>query len=396
MARRGRGEGSVIQVHGKAYDCPEPIAVPNPETGAAEMVRPKHRCTGPWRATLDLGSAGGKRRRVTVQRPTKRELMEARDELLARLHVGISPAVITVEEWLDRWMQTAQIKPTTKQGYESKIKTWLIPYLGSIRLQALTSLDVRALVDVMDDADRAPATIRQAIAILKRALTIAERDRLIAHNPAKHVELPKGPRNPHAILTPEQARAVIDHATEADERARLMVALMVGLRQGEALGLRWSDVDLHAGVIRVHQTANWIGGRWVRQDTAKTEGSTRDVRMAAALSEALLIHRGDSWSELAPVFDAGDGEPTKPWVDHDIWKSACRRAGVPEVPLHGARGTLETMLIHAGVTITDSAAMLGHDPLTAQRHYAHATQASQTALAAQVETLLGGPPALEP
>lgn len=395
MARRGRGEGAIAQLHGARWGCPEPIAVPNPETGTAAMVRPKHRCTGPWRATVDLGSAGGKRRRVTVQRPTKRELMEARDELLADIGGGIEPSRITVGEWLDTWMETATLKPYTRRGYEGLIRNHLKPALGRIPLRKLLATDVRLMVVEMQGRELSAQTISNARTVLRRALTIAVRDRLITHNPATHVELPKVETTPHAILTPEQARAVIDHATEAGERARLMVALMAGLRQGEALGLRWSDVDLEAGLMWVTRTMARVKGEWV-EGTPKSRRSTREIRMAAALTHALLIHRGDSWEPDAFVFPGKDGDPVMPKVDHDIWKSACRRAGVPEVPLHGARGTLETMLIHAGVTMTDSAAMLGHDPVTAARHYARATQASQAALAAQVETLLGGPPALEP
>ena len=394
MARRGRGEGSIIQVHGPTWDCPEPVEEAT-EDGQAHMVRPKHRCTGPWRATLDLGSLDGKRRRVTVQRPTKREVLDAMDELRADRTTGVVPTQVTVSEWLDVWIDTARLKPYTARGYKGLIANHIKPALGARKLQLLTAVDVRAMIRAMEDKGLAAATIRQAHSVLRRALTIAERDRIIKHNPARHVELPAADGKPHAILTPEQARAVIDHATDPGERARLMVALMAGLRQGEALGLRWSDVDLDAGLMWVTRTMARVKGEWV-EGTPKSRRSTREIRMAAALTTALLIHRGDMWKPDDYVFPGKDGDPVMPKVDHDLWKGACRRAGVPEVPLHGARGTLETMLIHAGVTMTDSAAMLGHDPVTAARHYARATQASQAALAAQVETLLGGPPALEP
>lgn len=390
MSRRGRGEGSITQLHGDRWGCP----VPDDETGE----RPRHRCTGPWRATVDLGSVAGKRRRRTVQRPTKRELLEARDELLAELGEGIDTSNLTVGEWLDMWMQTAQLKPYTRRGYEGIIRNHLKPMLGRHQLRKLTAPDVRVLVLELQAAGLSAQTISNIRTVLRRALNIAVRDRLISHNPATHVELPKVTLQPHAILTPEQARAVIDHATDPRERARLMVALMAGVRQSEALALQWRDIDLDGAQLVVRRTVARVHGEWIiQEDTAKSARSLRVVPLAAALVEALLLYRGDDWEPDAWVFPSlrVPSEPMMPWDDHDAWKAACRRAGVPEVPLHGARGTLETMLIHAGVTMTDSAAMLGHDPITAARHYARATAASQQALAARVDDLLGGPPAIE-
>lgn len=394
MARRGRGEGSIIQVHGPTWDCPEPVEEAT-EDGQAHMVRPKHRCIGPWRATLDLGSLDGKRRRVTVQRPTKREVLGAMDELRADRTTGVVPTQVTVSEWLDVWIDTARLKPYTARGYRGLIANHIKPALGARKLQLLTAVDVRAMIRAMEDKGLAAATIRQAHSVLRRALTIAERDRIIKHNPARHVELPAADGKPHAILTPEQARAVIDCTEDMAERARHMVSLMAGLRQGEALALRWGDLNLDAGRMHVSHTVARVGGQWIEQESTKSRRSTRTIHMAPALTETLRLVRGGARDDEF-LFPGRPGEPVMPRADHEMWRAACRRAGVPEVPLHGARGTLETMLIHAGVTMTDSAAMLGHDPVTAARHYARATQASQAALAAQVETLLGGPPALEP
>ncbi|MGJ6980038.1 tyrosine-type recombinase/integrase [Aestuariimicrobium soli] len=343
---------------------------------------------------------GGVRERTTRQAPTKRELLLIRAEVLEQMGAGVEPSTITVSEWLDRWMQTAELKATTRSGYESHITHSIKPHVGRIRLQKLTSTDVREMILALrtepspktrgtdHPAPLSAASIRQAHAILRRALTVAERDRLITHNPARHIELPKNRAEPHAILTREQAMAVIDCTADLDERVRIMLALMVGLRQGEALGLRWGDLDLEAGTLTVREAASRVRGEWV-MDEPKSRRSKRTIPLPAALLDTLrLLRMGQS----EQTYVVGGGEtPVMPRADHSAWKAACRRAGVPEVPLHGARGTLETMLIHAGVTITDSAAMLGHDPLTAQRHYAHATEQSRRALADRIGGLYGAP-----
>lgn len=399
--RRGRGEGSIAQVHGAKWGCPEPVESVG-DDGEVVRTRPRHRCTGPWRAQIDLGRTGGKRRRVSVERPTKAELLVAREELLGTLGQGVNPSKVTVSEWLDVWMRTAELKPYTRRGYESVIRVHIKPRLGDRPLQRLVTADVRDMVADLKALGLKPQTIQNVLTPLKRALTVAERDRMVSRNVASHVEVPSSVVNPHAILTPDQALLVLNSTRDTSERARLMIALMGGLRQSEALALRWRDVELvpqvedghilrWAGWVHVTATVARVGKKWV-WTTPKSARSRRSAPMAAALAETLAALRPENADRDALVFPNPDrpDEPVMPWDDHRAWKAACRRAGVPEVPLHGARGTLETMLIHNGVTMTDSAAMLGHDPLTAARHYARATQASQAALAARVDELLGG------
>lgn len=388
----------MIQVHGKRWGCPDPQ--PDVETG--RNVRPKHRCNGPWRLTIDLGMSSGKRKRLTVERSTKYAVLAERDRLIAERGSGIEPDRITVGEWLDTWIKAAELKPYTLRGYEGYIRNWLKPHLGDVRLQKLSSTHIRAMVAAMTEAGKSPATIRQCKAILGRALTVAERDRLVTRNVAKHVETPKVRSTPHAILAPEQATAVINAASDAQQQARLVLALMVGLRQGEALGLRWGDVTLcapdaehQAGVIVVSRSVAFVKGEVVEQ-TTKSSNSDRTIHIGAAATTALRRWRGEQWDEAAWVFPGSGEDPLAPWVDFDNWQDACRRAGVPVVPLHGARGTLETTLILAGVPVTDSAAMLGHDQVTALRHYARVTAASQQALAGRVDELFSGATSVEP
>ncbi|GLZ15861.1 site-specific integrase [Actinomadura sp. NBRC 104425] len=162
----------------------------------------------------------------------------------------------TVAEWMRTWLDTIAARKvdesTMRTTYRPKVEQWIIPGLGQHRLDRLHPDHLDAFYVSLADAGLAPNTVLQIHRILSRALKVATQREIIARNPATLVDAPQAEETETETLTAAQARTVLTIAGEQRNGTRWSVALALGLRQGEALGLRWRYVDLERGVIRVH------------------------------------------------------------------------------------------------------------------------------------------------
>lgn len=343
--RRTRGEGSIFQ-----------------------------RKDGMWVGRLDLGLVGGKRVRPQVTAHTLKELRPKFAELKARTEVGVITSNDPLSSWLDYWLDTIidrDLKPRTAIGYRGYVETWLRPNLGARKLKDVKPEHIRALHQIMRDAGKSDTTIRQAHMILRRALNDALLERKIAHNPAVNVKAPKAVRGGHGVLSRDEARSMLDLLTAYGEdgewgvTSRYLVALLLGLRQGEALGLRWSDVDLTPGaesisLERTIQRRPKVGLVVAPLKTKDAVGEGRTVPLLPSVAHALARHR-----ETAPDGYVWGGEkPTDPRRDWGVWKGLLWSAGSADHPLHAARATTASILGEANVPLKTIAEILGHSQIT--------------------------------
>ena len=322
----------------------------------------------------------GRRRRFVRKGMTLREVQVKAKELRRTLDAGVMPTHDTVGEWLAYWrghIAGPKLKASTLAGYDSKLERYIVPKLGEKRLSRLTSDDVRELHEWMADKGLAPATIRQAHAILSAALKVAEDEGKIVRNPCRSraAQPPTVTPHPHPILSAADAAKVLAAVKDIPQlRARVAVAILTGLRQGEALALKWDDV--HEGdarpTLRVRQSMARKRGGGLVVGTPKSRRSAREVPLDGLVTDAL-----SKWREVSGgagyVFasPAGAGILRDPRRDSLDWSMALEMAGVDHVPLHGARGTLATILMARGVPDRVIADMLGHDVMVDQKHYQH-------------------------
>ncbi len=358
-----QGEGSVYQRHTK--DCPQ--------------QRGTKTCACPWVAALDFGS-GANRLRKTRYAATKRDAYRKLDELKLTRSAGVIPSNATLTQWLDYWLATlatSDLKPSTITYYKTYVAQWLKPTIGSVRLSKLGPEHVRMLHQAM--AKKSPTTIRNAHAVLRRALRLALVERRVSVNWAKEVGGPAAADNPHPILTLAEAGNVFVKATrDARELARAHVAILCGLRQGEALALRWEDV--RADEIRVDWSAARVDGKRIRQ-RPKTERSRRRVPLAPAAHLSLEAWRTESGG-TGYVFHGHDGPESIEDAsrDHKAWKALLTDAKVPQIPLHGARGTCATLLMSQGFAERVIADYLGQaDVRVLMEHYLHSNDEERRA-----------------
>lgn len=329
---------------------------------------------GRWVGVIDLGWVGGKRVRRTVTAATKRELAPKFKALKAKVESGVIGDDATVAEWLDYWLTDVapqSVRPRTLQGYRGYVETWLKPHLGKRKLSTLRPDHIRALHKVMAQAGKSDATRRQAHMILQRALRVAMHDGRLLSNPAERMERPPVGKGKHAEHSTSEAKAMIQYAIGSENvglTVRLMLAYLAGLRQGEALALRWEDVDLDAQqVAHVHCSVARIKGQGLVVGPVKSDASDRYVPLVEPLVIALREWRAQVGGR-GYVF--GDDHPVNPRADWQLWKDTIAAAGVTDVPLHGARATCASLLAELGCSERLVADVLGHAQVaTTQRHY---------------------------
>lgn len=339
------------------------------------------RADGRWLGVVDLGWIGGKRRRRTVSASTLRELRPKMRALQESIELGVLPSDATVAQWLDHWLDhiaAKEVRPRTLDSYRSSVERWVVPVVGKVRLDRLKPDQIRAIDAAMVAAGKGAGTRRQAYAVLHRALNAAVMDRRIASSPMVPVKAPPPSRLTHGVLSREETMALLDllAAYAADGMwalaSRWLAALLAGLRQGEALGLRWEDVDLTPGaeVAYVVRTVQRQPKRGLVEAPTKS-GKPRPVPLVGPLAEALRQHRatapeGYVWQGYRA------GNPRDPRRDWGEWKMMLWSADVADHPLHAARATTASVLSEAGVPLKTIAEVLGHAQIsTSWAHYVH-------------------------
>lgn len=335
-SRRGRGEGSITQ-----------------------------RADGYWVGVIDLGWHNGRHIRKTASGTTKKILMAKFKKLQDEISKGGGLTEdVNVEEWLNHWLETIaseRVRERTLQGYKSYVDIWLIPYLGKYRLNKLNEDHIRALYRMMKDEGKSDATRRQAHAILRRSLVVAMREGRITRNPAANIDAPKVSTNHRLPLTLDQAKRVLANLDGDPLAARWVAALLLGLRQGEALGLKWEDVDLFAGTIKIRRELLRITGKGLVETPPKSATSIRTIPLPDLMNYALenIKERGEY------VFYGIAKDPKQDWK---AWKELLVKSGVCEpdtaygdMPeLASARTTTATLLRDLGTDVTVIRDILGH------------------------------------
>ena len=362
--RRAYGEGSIDRFHNHPT-CPPVV----------DGVRAAHTCKGSYRARA-MVTVAGKRVRKTVYGSTRAEVVTKLKKLHAAEQNGTllaSRDTATVEAWLRTWYAAAtpKLKSNTQRAYLSRIDRYLVPHLGKHRLDRLTPQHVTAMYDALRAQGLAEGTLRQCHAVLHRALRVAMRQGKLVVNVADMIDPPTTAQQPRKALTLDEAWAVL---RTAGENPRPWVALLCGLRQGEAMGLRWCDVVLDGPDVYlvVNRAMHTRADGTIGYDTPKTRSSARMVPLptpvAARLAVARAQHLAAGGTDQDRVFLHGyRHNPLK--RDYNDWCALLKAAGVDHRPLHAARNTTAHLLEDAGVAPRVVAEILGHTSLVMTYRY---------------------------
>jgi integrase len=382
---------------------------------------------GRWHGRVTVGiKDDGTPDRRHVSRKTRPEVTKLVRELEKQRDGGTvrKPGQAwTVKMWLTHWIENIapiSVTENTIAGYEVAVRVHLIPGLGAHRLIMLEPEHLERFYKKMQASGSKPATAHQAHRTLRVALGEAVRRGHLTVNVAKIAKAPRLEEEEIEPYSVEEVQRLLLAAGKRRNAARWVIALALGLRQGEVLGLQWSDIDLNAGVIRVRRGrlrpkyAHGCGGECghkpgycrlrtqIRRETkdTKSRAGKRTIGLPDELVKLLRQHRevqarerADArqlWTEKGYVFTSPTGEPLIPNTDYHHWKELLREAGVRDARLHDARHTASTVLLLLGVPERIVMAIMGWSSASMAKRYQHVTDPLLHDTAQRVQGALWG------
>jgi integrase len=338
---------------------------------------------------------------------TKTAAEDYLNEIVAKVAAGswAPDRPLTVEALLrEHWLPAQELRnlrPTTVAQYRNAADHWLIPYIGARRVKALTPADVTRLVSALKTgrglSDR---SVQVAVGVLKAACGWATNTGLLGRNPTAAVRLPRAARPHLHAWSVDEARSFL--ATTADDRLAFAWALLLtrGLRRGELCGLRWSDVDLDARVLRITHTRVVVDGHTV-ESAPKTSAGRRSIPLDDRLVALLAKHKSHQATEQKAAEDAymddgyllADelGHPAHPDSFSRRFDNLVTKSQLPRLTIHGLRHTAATLMLADGVPTKVVTELLGHSsPTVTLGIYAHVLPGmAEDAGAALSKSLLG-------
>lgn len=368
-----------------------------------------------WSVVIDLGrdETGRRVRKWHSGYRTKKDAERARIELLSRLDQGtyvppskMSIGAFLVQEWLPA--KRATIKETTFASYEMHVTKHIVPRIGGVPLLSVSAGHLNAFyADLLADGRRngagglSPATVERIHATIHKALADAVRWGRLARNPADRADPPKESTAEMSVWTPEQLGTFLDSVRTDRLFAAWLMAAMTGMRRGELLGLKWSDLDLEAGTVSVRQIRTVAKYRVVTF-TPKTEKGRRTIALDPHTVAALRSYRVAQKEErvlLGPdyansddlVFTKPNGSAIHPERFSAWFTQRCRKSGLPRVRLHDVRHSYVTALLAEGVPLKVVSQRVGHaSPMVTMTIYQHVLPGDDRAAAAlEARAILG-------
>ena len=347
---------------------------------------------GRWVASLTHYDALGRKIRSSKYAKTKTEARVLLREMRTRAgeSLAVADSTETFATFLDRWLEVtlpaSSRRPSTQEFYASLLRNHVIPQLGSIRLRDLTPLRIEGLMLELQRGQGRPKPLAQntrrgVYDALANALDTAVREQLIARNPARQIDRPVKARSQGQTFSPDQVKALIDAAEQhTDSRVRRYAPLVTlvaytGVRIGEALALRWQDLDLKRGEMRIAATV--VSSKregLTRQEFPKTASGVRVVPILPAVARALSQQRvqqarerliaGEAWADLDLVFSNQIGGLIDRRNADRPFHAIKTKAGVQHGMWHAFRHAAATTLIAAGVPMPVVSEILGHSSIT--------------------------------
>ena len=359
---------------------------------------------GKWATQYTVYTAEG-RKRKTLYGKTRSEVAAKLTKALSDREGGLAfdAANLTLEPYLDRWLSDSvqgSVQETTYRRYEELARLHIKPALGRLKLKALTPAHVRGLYREKLDSGLAPRTVNYIHRTLYKALKQAVADGLIPRNVASVVEAPKPTKKEIRPLNHAQVSALFEAARGDRLEALYIVAVMMGLREGELLGLKWEDVDLQAGTLSVRRSLSYTEKE--PKFNSPKNGKGRSLKLTATAMDALRRHRiaqnqerlqlGSLWEDHDLVFPSQTGKPVRAWsLIGGPFKRLWKRAGLPEsTRFHDLRHTCATLLLTQGVHPKFVQELLGHATISITLDtYSHVLPGMGDQTAVAMENALG-------
>lgn len=366
-----------------------------------------------WEARLTVGySEDGQQVRRKITGATRTEVVKRLRALRDDADAGRSPARrdLTVARFLDEWLSDVlpgSVAPSTTVQYRDVVRLYVVPHIGRKHLTTLNARDVARMLAELEADGRSANTRRLARSVLRRALRWAEAEGLVPRNAAAVAHGVKVGGTEGRTLTVDQARTLLASLEGHRLEAAFTVALALGLRRGELLGLIWDDLALDATPARltVHRSLKRLPGRGLALDATKTRQSRRTVHLPSPVVAALRDHRrrqaaeqlaaGAEWTPRPLGADLIFRTPFGTALDPDNFRHACYKvttdAGLGRWSPHELRHSAASLLLAMGVPLKVVSETLGHSSIRVTADtYGHIMEPARAEAADAMATALWG------
>lgn len=389
---------------------------------------------GLWHVYVPMGwHCDGRADRKHIRRKTRREVVQAQrrcEEQRDRGEYIHSDRDTTLGWWSTHWLEEvlplAGRKAKTVDGYRSALKVHVLPHLAGMKLSAITAEVIRGRLSDMSQAGSSVTTVHSTHRVLRSCLSAAVDSGRLAVNPAKKVKIEKPPEVEVEPLTVEEAARIMAVVAQRRNGTRWSVALSLGLRQGEALGLKWVDLNLERETVIVRRSLRRETGRHKCEPDAlgkptcgykqggrcpeRTQGGlvprttkngkSRTIPLPPGLASLLRAHKaaqaaerlraGFLWLDDDWMFATEFGAPIDPRRDWGEWKDVLALAGVRDARVHDARHTAATLLLANGVDTRTLMDLLGWTEYRTAQRYAHVIDPMRREAMARMDGVLFG------
>ncbi|MEP7364874.1 MAG: tyrosine-type recombinase/integrase [Acidobacteriota bacterium] len=361
---------------------------------------------GRWRGEIQAGKRPDGRSRVLIREAKTRRQVE---EKLAKAQKSVASGIdlesqsTTLSAYLHHWLTervTQRVKPATLENYEYICRKHLLPELGEVRLNKLTPQAVQELLNRKHAGGGISVrTVRLIHSVLRIALNLAVRWRLVERNAADSVDLPRQTKTRVSPFIPDELVGFLS-AIEGDRlRALYLLAVGTGMRQGEILALRWEDVDLVRQTVTIRHSIRRAKGKGLLLGSPKSESSRRLLSLPILIVEALTVHKeaqeveraaeGPKWKETGHVFTTFVGTPIDACNLGQRFRAMLQRHGLRRMRFHDLRHTCASLMLHEGQALKSVSDLLGHSQISVTADfYGHTFLEAKQEAARKMETVL--------
>ena len=324
----------------------------------------------------------GKRQRIYKTFKTKKEAEKAMQETMAKInnHSFVKDSKITVKAFLLEWLEVyikPHMSPTTTDSYVTQVEKYIIPALGNKKLQDLKTVDIQKFYNQLKEKSPlsgkplSAKTIKNIHMNLQAALDKAVEDEIITKNPAKKVELQKAKKYQADVYNMEDILEVFKAAKDTDLELAIHILLLLGLRRGELLALRWVNVDFQNGYVNIVENAVRIGksGKTLIK-APKSESGVRKIQVPSSLLKMMKKSRAEYWqnrmkhgkdfNDTDLVVCQENGSPYTVGYFSQKVQRFIKRNGLKKVRLHDYRHTCATQMLRLGISPKVAQKQLGH------------------------------------
>ena len=335
-----------------------------------------------WEVRITVGSdpSTGKQIQRSITGKTQKEVTQKMKEIAVDIDRGTyqAPCKMTLSEWLSIWQKEylSDVRPSTAQLYKKSLTLYIIPNIGSVKLDAVTPHMIQHLINTLCRQKTrfgtlSPKTVKNIRGILHKALQQAVENQYIRYNPVNACKPPRSVKKEIQPMTEEQQAAFLKEIRGHTHEYLYLIALFTGIRESEVLGLTWDCIDFRQGTLTVKQQLSKASKKSGELNLVPTKnGKVRVLSLAPSVLQCFRLQKlqqnsmrmeaGELWTEKNLVFTNQVGNYLSYRGVYDFFKRIVKKIGCPDTRFHDMRHTYAVNCIAAGDDIKTVQENMGH------------------------------------